>query len=810
MIDNSSAPAEIGAPSETVITDATERNSSTATPLTKAPISTQCTAINNTEEASSAMTEGNPPKVCFLFGAGAEAYYGMPLGARFAVEIFRRQDQGKLIFTEIRNHVLQQLDPKPDKERTNAQLQYLDFLPDNRAQRIYTLSSNSAGVIIRELIQEHYEDISKFFKEFGSKEEWVLKQLLNEQYDLRLLLHALSQILGLPAPDTKTYSANPTEWAKTELESMVQQLKSKNFFAMLPKFRQDEIIADNVREKTEKAEQPEAAEKSDTTENPEYSGEKFLASLKFVGESSDYAAIDVIWDMPLFTVIAICLLILNKRPPQKEKREEKSSEKDTNVTAKLTFCKDVTEASLKGILEIIAAASAQDQTRKGEDALNRKQQLLPIFDTIGLTRGLNFDMVGSSFLKLLFEELSGEAAPWKKSFEEAKESLKKGNPLPQGKPSQAEEHSKSKKTDDDFPSLQQIEPALPALTLMAQELFFTVASQFLSYKGLIDGLWRYLYDPKANWTKFSQLSCFIFAVHTYILEKADKCSGEHGYYEQVQQAVNEGLFSLGTCATTNYTTLIQKRLFSREKQKQLQSEAYYLEHPNERKLAYLNGSTSFIYDPYLNDMYEASQDEEDWTQPKQLEKFKHFVVPLMFTQSGTKAMTVVEMNDMYASLFHSWQESDAVVLVGFNCSKDDSHINSMLRKFLKLSNGQKPIIIVTRAPNAADFDPKDIKSGKTPEELCLADFANKLHLEEEEYRDCLLLIGITDIVSNKAPEAKQQYNNAITVVNSDNSVNRVMWYEMLHQKLQEWHQTHSDAKAQSTLASDASGTSDEA
>ena len=213
-------------------------------------------------------------------------------------------------------------------------------------------------------------------------------------------------------------------------------------------------------------------------------------------------------------------------------------------------------------------------------------------------------------------------------------------------------------------------------------------------------------------------------------------------------------------------------------------------------------------------MSEASRDKEDWTKPDQLEQFEHFVVPLMFTQSGTKAMTVVEMNDMYASLFHSWLESDAVVLVGFNCSKDDSHINAMLRKFLKLSKGQKPLIIVTRAPNAADFDldPEDIQKGKTPEKLCLAEFANKLHLEDE-YRDCLRLIGITELVSNKAPEAEQQYNNAITVINSDNSVNnvnRVMWYEELHRILQEWHQTHSDAKAQSNLASDASGTSDEA
>ena len=801
MIDTPSSPAEIGAPSETVTTDATELNSSPAKPITKAPISTQCTAINNTEEASSAMSEGNPPKVCFLFGAGAEAYYGMPLGARFAVEIFRRQDQGKLIFTEIRNHVLQQLKPKQDKERTNAQLQYLDFLPDNRALRICTLSSNSAGTLIRELIQEHYEDISKFFKEFGSKEEWVLTQLRNEQYDLRLLLHALSQILGLPAPDTTAYSTNPAEWAKAELESMVQQLKSKNFFAMLPKFRQDEIIADKATEKAAKKEEhPEEAEKSDTNENPEYSGEKFLASLKFSGESSDYAAIDVIWDMPLFTVISICLLILNNRLAQKEKREEESSEKDTNVTAKLTFCKEVTVASLKGILEIIAAASAQDQTRKGEDALARKQQLLPIFDTIGLTRGLNFDMVGSCLRKLLFEELTSKAAPYKDSFKDAKELLKKDSSHQQDSSSQAKAQSKSKDTDKDFPSLQQIEPALPALTLMAQELFFTVASQFITYKGLIDGLWRYLYDPKANWTKFSQLSCFIFAVHAYILEQAEKCSGKHGYYEQVQQAVSEGLFTLGTSATTNYTTLIRKRLFSQEEQKQLKDETYYLEHPNERKLAYLNGSTSFIYDPYLNDMYEAPRDKEGWTQTEQLEQFEHFVVPLMFTQSGTKAMTVVEMNDMYASLFHSWQESDAVVLIGFNCSKDDSHINSMLRKFLKLSDGQKPLIIVTRAPNAADFDPKDIQSGKKPEELCLADFANKLHLEDK-YRPCLRLIGITGLVSNKAKEEQQRLNN---------TVNGVMWYEELHRILQEWHQTHSDAKAQSNLASDASGTSDEA
>ena len=716
-----SASEEIEAPTDTTTSTAAELNGSPAKPISKTVLSN---ALNSTVAANTT-AKSKIPQVSFLFGAGAEAYYGMPLGARFAVEIFRRQEQGKGIFTELRNLILQQLKPITGAGITNAQQQYKDFLPDygNKLPRIYSLSSNSAGTLIHELIQEHYEDISKFFKEFGSKEEWVLKQLLNDQYDLRLLLHALSQILGLPSPitnDPNKYSNNPVEWAKDQLDNLVTQIESKNFFNELPKQKQNEIIAEK------------ATEKADATESPEYSGKTLLACLKFGGESNDYAALDNVWEMPLFTVIALCFLILSNRLPQTEESDKKSREKDTNATAKHIFCKEVTSESLQGILEIIAAASAKEQTRKGELALGLKQQILPIFGTISLIRGINFDMVGSSFLKLLFEELSSEAARWKDKYESEKNLLKEAS-LPERAPTAGEgkEPASTEFEASDFPSLQQMESALPALTLMAQELFFMVASQFLSYKGLIDGLWRYLYDPKANWAKFSQLSCFIFAVHGYILEQANKCTGAHGYYEQVKQAVSKGLFTLGTSATTNYTTLIRKRLFSQEEQKQLKDETYYLEHPNERKLAYLNGSTSFIYDPYLNDMYEAPRDKEGWTQTEQLEQFEHFVVPLMFTQSGTKAMTVVEMNDMYASLFHSWQESDAVVLIGFNCSKDDSHINSMLRKFLKLSDGQKPLIIVTRAPNAADFDPKDIQSGKKPEELCLADFANKLHLEDK-------------------------------------------------------------------------------
>ena len=771
MTTTTTVPAEIGAPSETVTADATELNSSPAKPLTTTPLST---AINNTLVAS-AMSDGKLPKVCFLFGAGAEAYYGMPLGARFAVKVFQQQQKGKKIFLNIKKHVLNTLDDSKEEDLTPEQAQYRSTLPKN-TNNTYVLSPRYAGSLVREFIQEHYEEILKFFNGFGSKGEWVLKQLHDDQYDLHFLLTNLSQLLGIPAPEKGAdYSENPVKWAENELQNFVKQIKDKNFFSLLSPKDQAKI--------------------KNQSKQPEFLGSDLLQKLHL--EENNYDAINNVWKMPLFTVLFTCYHILFLQTDK---------DNNINITPKIAFCDDVTLQSLQGILEIIGAATAQDHANKGNDLFARKKRLSPIFDTMNQLLDLNFDKVCSSSVKLLFDEQSNnETAQWNKDYKKEK-NLLKGKSLPESTPTagdtsaSGQEATNTESEASKFPSPQEMESALPTLTLMAQELFFTVASKFITYKGLIDGMWRYLYDPKSNWAKFTQLSCFLFAVHHYILNQATQCSGEHGYYEQVQQAVSEGLFTLGTSATTNYTTLIRKRLFSQEEQKQLQSETYYLEHPNERKLAYLNGSTSFIYDPYLNDMYEAPRDKENWTQTEQMEQFEHFVVPLMFTQSGTKAMTVVEMNDMYASLFHSWQESDAVVLVGFNCSKDDSHINSMLRKFLKLSNGQKPIIIVTRAPNAADFTPKDSEKGKTPEELCLDDFANKLHLEDK-YRSCLRLIGITDRVSNKAPEEKQKRNN---------SVNGVMWYELLQQQLQEWYQTPHDVKAQSNLASVASGTSDEA
>ena len=90
-----SASEEIEAPTDTTTSTAAELNGSPAKPISKTVLSN---ALNSTVAANTT-AKSKIPQVSFLFGAGAEAYYGMPLGARFAVEIFRRQEQGKGIFT---------------------------------------------------------------------------------------------------------------------------------------------------------------------------------------------------------------------------------------------------------------------------------------------------------------------------------------------------------------------------------------------------------------------------------------------------------------------------------------------------------------------------------------------------------------------------------------------------------------------------------------------------------------------------------------------------------------------------------------
>jgi hypothetical protein len=116
-------------------------------------------------------------------------------------------------------------------------------------------------------------------------------------------------------------------------------------------------------------------------------------------------------------------------------------------------------------------------------------------------------------------------------------------------------------------------------------------------------------------------------------------------------------------ATNNYNILIDKII---------KEEVYHL-----------NGATNIYYDPYLNRIGE----ESDLNQSEQ-----HFLVPLIFTQSGTKPMTSIDMSLKYVEVYKKYKESDYIVIVGFGFNPDDEHINGIIRTLVDIDN--KKIIIV--------------------------------------------------------------------------------------------------------------------
>ena len=82
----------------------------------------------------------------------------------------------------------------------------------------------------------------------------------------------------------------------------------------------------------------------------------------------------------------------------------------------------------------------------------------------------------------------------------------------------------------------------------------------------------------------------------------------------LKDAVDRGQMEIIAVATTNYNQFIQDILGV--------------------DVAFLNGSTEIWYDPYLNRIGDKSQ----LTTTE-----RHILVPLMFTQSGTKPMTSIEI-----------------------------------------------------------------------------------------------------------------------------------------------------------------------
>ena len=200
----------------------------------------------------------------------------------------------------------------------------------------------------------------------------------------------------------------------------------------------------------------------------------------------------------------------------------------------------------------------------------------------------------------------------------------------------------------------------------AQKIIEAIYAVVLDYKTLIDANWHYLYSPSTDWAKFCKICIFLLNVRDYITKMAcsAKPEAKHGYYNVLKESIDEKKFEVSAVATTNYNRFISDIL--------------------RIEVAFLNGSTETWYDPYLNRI---------GTKSELTTSENHILVPLMFTQSGTKPMTSIEMSMKYVDTYTQWKNSDRVIIVGFGFGTDDEHINGILRTLIDVDN--KEITVVT-------------------------------------------------------------------------------------------------------------------
>lgn len=231
----------------------------------------------------------------------------------------------------------------------------------------------------------------------------------------------------------------------------------------------------------------------------------------------------------------------------------------------------------------------------------------------------------------------------------------------------------------------------------ARNVIESIYASVLDYKSLIDSNWHYLYCPKDEWAKFCKINIFLCSVREYILKKFEESKEikENGYYHDLRKYLNEDKIEVSTIATTNYNKFISDVL--------------------EEEICYLNGSTTLWYDPYINRI--GSKEELE-------KKEKHFLVPLIFTQSGTKPMTSIEMSKKYVNMYDDFKNSEKICVVGFGFNKDDEHINGIIRTLVDIDN--KKLVVVELDNNIPEYKVKE-------------NIANKLKVFNEENIDVILV-----------------------------------------------------------------------
>lgn len=210
----------------------------------------------------------------------------------------------------------------------------------------------------------------------------------------------------------------------------------------------------------------------------------------------------------------------------------------------------------------------------------------------------------------------------------------------------------------------------------ARNVIESIYASVLDYKSLIDSNWHYLYCPKDEWAKFCKINIFLLSVRKYIVEQLGDTDNikSDGYYHDLIKAIDMKKLETTTIATTNYNVFIHDVI--------------------KRDICYLNGSTGMWYDPYLNRI--GSKEELSV-------KEEHFLVPLIFTQSGTKPMTSIEMSKQYVKMYDDFKDSDKICIIGFGFNPDDEHINGILRTLIDIDNKKVVVVDINNGTDIGDF-----------------------------------------------------------------------------------------------------------
>lgn len=300
--------------------------------------------------------------------------------------------------------------------------------------------------------------------------------------------------------------------------------------------------------------------------------------------------------------------------------------------------------------------------------------------------------------------------------------------------------------DHIFDFIRQKQPALvegmdvvDRFSILIFNLSYRLCTKAIDYQMLVDSLFKYIMNPKIDWTKFTKMMLFLQAAYDAITESnhlltIDKLKSSDSYYRDIIRELQEdsSIFKIKGLGSANYNDYYGQLV------KGL-NEGMDDDEIKERfgSISRLNGGVGEFYNPYKNSLViisdenfkaEAEARAEDNAKAKPNSKAKakakidkqdeeqsinrfifnnQLITPFFFTQSGTKPMTSIDISCRYADLYRNYQEADVIVVIGFNFNSDDSHINTIFRDLVE-NKGKRLISLSIDSDHDVDRQEKDL------------------------------------------------------------------------------------------------------